>query len=148
MATWNEIEAEVPDLAAKVLARFQAGANTTLATVRRDGAPRISATEVTFDNGQVNLAMIPGSVKLQDVQRDPRVALHSPTTDAAGSRPEDQPGDAKLAGTLVVTQSLPDATMFRMDITEAAFIRLEEGNHLVIESWDPGRKHIRRTRPI
>ena len=148
MATWGEIEDDVPDFAAKVLARFKAGANTTLATVRRDGGPRISATEVTFQAGQVNFAMIPGSVKLQDIRLDPRVALHSPTTDAADSRPEEQPGDAKLAGTLVQTKLLPDGVMFRMDITEAAFIRLEEGSQLVIESWDPHRKFLRRSRSI
>jgi Pyridoxamine 5'-phosphate oxidase len=148
MATWGEIEDEVPDFAAKVLARFKAGANTTLATVRRDGGPRISATEVRFEDGQVNFGMIAGSVKVQDIRLDPRVALHSPTTDAADSRPEDQPGDAKLAGTLVQTKILPEGIMFRMDITEAAFIRLEEGSQLVIESWDPNRRFLRRSRPI
>jgi hypothetical protein len=148
MAMWSEIEDDVPDFAAKVLARFKAGANTTLATVRRDGGPRISATEVTFEDGHVNFAMIPGSVKLQDIKLDPRVALHSPTTDAADSRPEDQSGDAKLAGTLVETKVLPDAVMLRLDITEAAFVRLEEGGRLVIESWNPNRKFHRRSRLI
>ena len=51
MATWGEIEHDVPDFAAEVLARFAAGANATLATLRRDGAPRISGTEVSFDAG-------------------------------------------------------------------------------------------------
>lgn len=147
MATWGEIEHDVPDFAAEVLARFAAGANATLATLRRDGAPRISGTEVSFDAGHVSLAMAAGSVKLRDVQRDPRVALHSPTTDEAGSRPEDQHGDAKLTGTLEQTQSLADGTLFRLDIAEAAVIRLE-GGQLVIDSWDPARKLLRRTRPI
>jgi hypothetical protein len=147
MATWGDIERDVPDFAAEVLARFAAGANATLATLRRDGGPRISGTEVTFDAGHVSLAMASGSVKLGDVRRDPRVALHSPTTDEAGSRPEDQHGDAKLAGTLIQTQSLPDATLFGLDITEAALIRLD-GGRLVIDSWDPARRLLRRTRPI
>ena len=147
MATWHEIESDVPGFAAEVLARFAAGANATLATVRRDGAPRISGTEVEFDQGQVSLAMAADSMKLRDVQRDPRVALHSPTTDEAGSRPEDQHGDAKLAGTLVPAKSLPDAIIFRLEITEAALIHLA-GDQLVIESWHPDRKLQRRTRPI
>jgi hypothetical protein len=147
MATWGEIEGDVPDFAARLLARFAAGANATLATVRRDGAPRISATEVAFAEGQVGLAMLAGSVKLHDVQRDPRVALHSPTTDEPGSRPEDQAGDAKLAGTLAQIRSLADETLFRLDITEAAVIYLD-GGQLVIESWDPRRGLRKRTRPL
>ena len=147
MAAWRDIESDVPAFAAEVLARFTAGANATLATVRRDGAPRISGTEVEFAQGQVSLAMITGSVKLRDVQRDPRVALHSPTTDEAGSRPEDQHGDAKLAGTVVLAHSRADGTVFRLDITEAALTQLA-GGQLVIESWHPGRKLLRRTRPI
>jgi hypothetical protein len=35
MATWGEIDRDVPDFAAEVLARFAAGANATLATLRR-----------------------------------------------------------------------------------------------------------------
>jgi Pyridoxamine 5'-phosphate oxidase len=147
MATWSEIEFDAPGFAAEVAARFAAGANATLATVRRDGAPRISGTEVQFGQGEVSLAMAAGSVKLRDVQRDPRVALHAPTTDEAGSRPEDQHGDAKLAGTLVRAQVTPDGTIFRLDITEAALIQLA-GGQLVIDSWHPDRKHLRRTRPI
>ncbi|MBV9854766.1 MAG: pyridoxamine 5'-phosphate oxidase family protein [Streptosporangiaceae bacterium] len=147
MATWDELERDVPGFAAKVQGRFLAGANATLATVRRDGAPRISGTELTFADGQVRLAMMADSVKLYDVRRDPRVALHSPTTDAPGSRPDEQPGDAKLAGTLLQTESLPDGAMFRLDITEAVFTFLR-GDQLTIESWDPGRKLRRRTRPI
>ena len=127
--------------------RYGAGANATLATVCRDGAPRVSGTEVEFDQGQVSLAMVAGSVKLRDVQRDPRVALHSPTTDEAGSRPEDQHGDAKLAGILVQPQARPDGIMFRLDITEATVIQLA-GGQLGIESWHPGRGLLRRARPI
>lgn len=145
MASWKEIESDAPDFAASVLARFEAGANKTLATIRRDGAPRISGTEARFDGGQVVLGMMAGSVKLRDVQRDPRVALHSPTMDAPGSRPQDQAGDAKLAGTLIETESKPGHVTFRLDITEAVFTYIADGR-LVMETWHTDRKHQRRNR--
>ncbi len=45
-----------------------------MATLRSDNSPRTSANEVTFTNTDITLGMMPGSVKLLDVRRDPRVA--------------------------------------------------------------------------
>lgn len=146
---------DAPDFAARVQARFDAGTNKTLATVRRDGSPRISASELSFAGGEVSLGMMPGSRKLADVLRDPRVAVHCPTLEP----PEDHgnwPGDAKLAGVLVRIEP-PDAThpgapFFRLDITEAVLTYVGSSepdgpvDELVIESWHPGVGHRRRSR--
>jgi hypothetical protein len=48
MATWQEIEMDAADFAARVRARFDIGTNKTIATLRQDGAPRISASELEF----------------------------------------------------------------------------------------------------
>ncbi|HEX8303347.1 MAG TPA: pyridoxamine 5'-phosphate oxidase family protein [Jatrophihabitans sp.] len=155
MASWQELMGDAPDFAARVQARFDAGTNKTMATVRRDGSPRISATELAFAGGQVSLGMMPGSVKLADVRRDPRVAVHSPTleppADVAGWL-----GDAKLAGVLVEAEppdeQHPEAAFFHLDITEAALTYVTNSRPdgpvdlLVIESWHPGVGHRRRTR--
>jgi len=45
MPTWSDFEAAAPELAARVRERLGAHAHKTLATVRRDGSPRISGTE-------------------------------------------------------------------------------------------------------
>jgi hypothetical protein len=45
-----QIEHDAPDFAARVRSRFEAGTNKTLATLRRDGAPRISASELPADH--------------------------------------------------------------------------------------------------
>jgi hypothetical protein len=96
LATWSEIEAAVPDLAAAVRAAFDAHKHKVLATLRADGSPRVSGNEVTFRDGQVWLGMMHRSVKALDLLRDPRLALHSATVD-----PEMKLGDAKLAGRAV-----------------------------------------------
>jgi hypothetical protein len=151
MPSWTQIEADAPDLAERVRRRFGMGVNKTIATLRRDGAPRISASELEFDGGEVTLGMMGGSMKLLDVRRDPRVAIHSPTLDA----PEGDgswPGDAKLAGTLVEVAPPEDtphvgAGFFRLDITEVALTYVgTPADHLVIETWHPDRGHRRRTR--
>ena len=51
MTRWAEIEHKVPDLAARVRRRFEMGVNKTIATLRSDGSPRISATELEFAGG-------------------------------------------------------------------------------------------------
>jgi hypothetical protein len=145
MATWGEIAQDAPDFSARVRKRFGMGINKVLGTIRRDGSPRVSAIEAEFSDGEVTMGMMGGSLKLLDVRRDPRVALHSPTIDAPEGDP-DWPGDAKLAGTLIETGTVADpgvpegSAAFRLDITEVALTYVgTPADHLVIESWHPGR---------
>ena len=152
MARWQEIEEGHAQFAAKVRARFDAGTNKTIATLRRDGAPRISATELTFAGGEVTFGMMGGSMKLLDVRRDPRIAVHSPTLEPPVDAPEKWPGDAKLAGKAVEMPApeeaaVPGAGYFRVDVTEVSLTYLGvPADHLVIESWDAVHGYRRRER--
>jgi hypothetical protein len=152
MASWQQIEQEAPAFAARVKALFDAGTNKTIATLRRDGSPRISATEAAFEDGELTFGMMSGSMKLLDIRRDPRIAMHAPTLEPAPDHPESGPGDAKLAG-LAVEQPpppdtpFPDAGFFRVDIQEVTLTYVGvPADHLVIESWHASRGHQRRTR--
>jgi hypothetical protein len=152
MASWRQIEEEAAAFAAKVRSRFDAGTNKTIATLRRDGSPRISATEATFEDGEIMFGMMPGSVKLLDVRRDPRIAMHSPTIEPPADHPERHPGDAKLAGRAVeipppAGTPFKDAGFFTIDIAEVVLTYVgEPADHLVIETWHAGRGYRRRTR--
>jgi hypothetical protein len=138
MVGWHEVEAEAPELAARVRTLFQARKHKTMATIRADGSPRISGIETQFGE-EVTFGSMAGSRKLADLQRDPRLALHSPSVDP----PEDDPGrwvgEAKISG-----RAVPTAEGFRVDVTEVALTYLDGG--LVVESWHPGRGHERRVR--
>ena len=72
---WAEVVADAPEFAQRVRERFDAGVHKTMATLRRDGSPRISGTELEFSDAEVTLGMMGCSLKLADVRRDPRVAL-------------------------------------------------------------------------
>ena len=141
MTRWADIRAEVPDFAAEVEALFASGTNKTLATLRADGSPRISGTELEIAD-DVTLGMMPDSRKLQDVLRDPRVALHSPTLEPP-TDPARWPGEAKLAGRLVEIASPeggPPSTAFALDVTEVVHTRVDEtAGFLLVRSWHPGR---------
>lgn len=154
MASWREIEAAAPELAAAVRGFLDAHQHKTIATLRRDGSPRISGTEATFVEGDLWWGSMPGAVKALDLQRDPRFALHSGSDD-----PPAWKGDAKISGRAVEVQDRAAAEalvraqgnepgddafgefhLFRADISEVALVRLaESGDKLIIESWAEGR---------
>ncbi|GES00324.1 pyridoxamine 5'-phosphate oxidase [Acrocarpospora corrugata] len=156
MATWQEFEQEVPEFAARVLAAMTAGKHKTMATLRKDGSPRISGTELEFKDHEVWLGSMPGAMKALDLKRDPRVAVHGPSIDPDPGDPNAWPGEAKLSG-LAVEITDPEVFakyggppggfhLFRIDIKEAAFTHVEDP-FLVIESWAEGRglRETRRT---
>ncbi|MGI5215808.1 pyridoxamine 5'-phosphate oxidase family protein [Plantactinospora sp. CA-290183] len=152
MASWGEIAKQAPEFTTRVRERFAAGTNKTIATLRRDGSPRISASELEFSDEEVTLGMMGGSMKLLDVRRDPRIAVHSPTIEPPVDAPESWPGDAKLAGTVVPVDPPADnpyegAGFFRIDITEVVLTYVgTPADHLVIESWHPVQGWRRRKR--
>jgi hypothetical protein len=138
MATWGEFAAEQPGLAASIRERFDVRKHKTLATLRSDGSPRISGVEVEFAGDQLWLGMMPGSVKLADIERDPRVALHSPTEDPTESG--SWGGEAKIAGRVIRGGDRSEPARLAVDISEAVLTYLNpEGDRLVIASWHPGR---------
>lgn len=150
MASWEQFSAAQREFAGRVRARFTARKHSTLATLRRDGSPRISGTEVVFEDGELILGMMPGSMKARDLRRDPRLALHSPTEDASEGDPSSWAGEAKIAGRAIdVTEPKRAGAghRFRVEITEVVLTRVgEPADHLVIESWHPERGFQRRER--
>jgi hypothetical protein len=141
MATWHDVEQAAPDLARAVRERFAVRKHATMATLRADGAPRISGTEVEFADGEVVLGSMPGAVKALDLRRDPRVALHSPTVDPPETDPSAWAGEAKVAAR-AVEMSDPATTTephrFRLDISEVVLTRVDRGQ-LEITAWHNGR---------
>jgi hypothetical protein len=136
MPSWSEFEAEAPELAARVRERLDAHGHKTIATIRRDGSPRISGTETEFTGGELWIGSMRDALKARDLQRDPRFALHSASED-----PDVWTGDAKVAG-VAEEVSEADATShrFRLDLREVSTVGLDEARkHLIIEVWRPGQ---------
>lgn len=152
MPSWKEFAADAPELAATAQAHLDAGVHKTLATLRRDGSPRISGTEARFHDGELWIGSMPGAMKARDLQRDPRYALHSASEDPPGWK-----GDAKIAGRVeeitggdriraIVEAAWPQAPegpmhLFRLDVDEVVVIGLEGDppDVLLVTSWHPGR---------
>ena len=142
MASWSEVEAQAPELAGLAREFLDAHTHKTMATLRRDGSPRISGTEIQFDDGEVLVGMMLGSRKALDLRRDPRIAIHGPTADPP-DEPKEWIGEGKLSGRAVEVpgdSAEPEAHSFRIDVDEVVLTHLNDaGDRLVIESWHPGR---------
>lgn len=148
MSSWNDVRLAAPTLAYDVQQRFEAHGLALLATLRRDGSPRISGIEVEFVAEELWLGMMPASLKAADLRRDPRLALHAATVDK-----NVREGDAKLSGRAVLEQEGPawqeylallgekgaptNGSVFRLEVTEVSLLRVAAG-HLVIDLWHEG----------
>lgn len=151
VTSWKDVVAAEPWFAHQVRRTFAGRKHATLATLRGDGSPRISGTEVGFEDkaGEIYLGMMPGSLKALDLRRDPRLALHCPTEDPAEDAPGSWLGDGKIAG-VAIEVSHPgrvEAHRFRIEVTEVVLTTIGmPPDHLVIQSWHPGRGLQRRER--
>jgi hypothetical protein len=87
MARWEDVAAAEPGFAARVRQEFEAHRHKRLATLRKDGSPRISGIEMDFADGEVWLGVMPDSVKARDLRRDPRLAVHSASEDPPADHP-------------------------------------------------------------
>ncbi|HEY7260438.1 MAG TPA: pyridoxamine 5'-phosphate oxidase family protein [Trebonia sp.] len=140
MTTWAQFENEAGDLAASIRARFEAAETHILATLRKDGSPRVSGSEVQFTGGDLTFGSMLNAVKARDLQRDGRCAIHAHPSEG---------GDAKVAGiarevtgeakNAYVTGSEPAEGFhaFRLELSEAVMTSVE-GGELVIRVWRPG----------
>ena len=141
MATWSEFETAAPELADRIRASFKAHTHLTIATLRKDGSPRISGTEVQFSDGELWIGSMSNARKAQDLQRDPRYAVHSGSMD-----PDEGLADAKIAGRALEIPN-QEHHKFRLDLHEASIVTLDDAKeHLVIDIWTEagGLKQIRR----
>jgi hypothetical protein len=140
LASWAEFEAAEPEFALRVRVLLASRKHLTMATLRRDGSPRISGTEIEFAGGQLRIGSMEGAVKALDLRRDPRVAIHGPTDDPSAADPPAWKGEAKVAGSATEVDSGGAAHRFLIDVQEAVITRLNEaGNRLVVESWTASR---------
>ena len=107
-----------------------------------------------FVNGELWFGGWTDSLKVRDLQRDPRFALHSGTAEPVYEEgaPPVWPGDAKVAGRAVevtdpaTIEAVTGRTFepgvhaqFRADLAEVVLTHLgDPADHLVVEFWREG----------
>jgi hypothetical protein len=98
---------------------FTAHKHHTMPTVRKDGGPRISGTEVEIGSGELCLGMMPATRRAPDLRRDPRLAIDSHSVDPADGDHRARSGEAKLSGRAEeLTDEQRSSDRFRVDIEQ------------------------------
>jgi Pyridoxamine 5'-phosphate oxidase len=157
---WSELEDWQPRLAGVGRRKLLDPGVVLVATIRRDGTPRVSPVEPFVLGGELWLSMMLGSTKAKDLTRDPRVLVHSVITSRDGGE-----GEFKVRGTaraetdrqmqhryaVAVADSLgwrplPGAFhLFAVDIEDITLVRYEDatGDQFVTR-WPHGGEFVRR----
>jgi hypothetical protein len=148
---WDAFNETCPQIAELAEARFRADELVLLGTIRADGSARISPCEVDFAIDRLFLGMMWHSKKALDLQRDPRIVVHSVPSDRMNPG-----GDVKLYGRVVDERDSdvraafretilaridwapdePEYHLFSLDVEEAAYTVFGEGSHAL--AWTPG----------
>jgi nitroimidazol reductase NimA-like FMN-containing flavoprotein (pyridoxamine 5'-phosphate oxidase superfamily) len=136
VTTWRDVQEAAPELAKQVRALFDSHRHKTIATLRADGAPRISGIECAFEDGELVFGSMAGARKGADLRRDPRFALHCATIDPVDGREAEWPGEAKIAGRArLVGDSGAGGDRFRAEITEVVHTHLNPAATLLVVDW-------------
>jgi hypothetical protein len=155
---WERLERTAPRLAAMAHERLIAPGVLLVATIRADGAPRLSPVEPLLLDGELWLSMMWRSRKALDLLRDDRILVHSIITGRDGGG-----GEVKLRGRAVPVEDLdvraryisavavlgwqptePSFHLFRVDIDDVAFVRYAENGDQYVARWPDGTEFVRR----
>jgi hypothetical protein len=104
---WDEFKNAAPELAEAGEKLFDRVGVVLIATLRKDGSPRISPIEQLITAGQLYLGMMPESFKARDLLRDGRCTIHSLISDK--NAPE---GEFKLHGSAVNVQDQTERKLY------------------------------------
>ncbi|WP_262851080.1 pyridoxamine 5'-phosphate oxidase family protein [Mumia quercus] len=157
---WSDLVSRQPRLADAARRRLLDPGVVLLASVRRDGTPRVSPVEPFVLGDDLLLSMLWGSTKAKDVSHDPRILVHSIVTG-----PEGTDGELKLRGRAVpvddrdvqsrYAEAVGEALgwrpqpgrfhLFRVDVEHVAFVRWDSSaNDQLVTTWPPGKEYVRR----
>jgi Pyridoxamine 5'-phosphate oxidase len=159
LVTWPDLEAEAPELARRGRERLEETSIALIGTLRKDGSPRISPIEPYFLEDELLFGGMTWSLKVRDLQRDPRCVVHSAITGPSAGEPElrlygraetaderlrrecpgwwaDQPAEAAW----VFTIRLEAATLLEWDYA---------AGEMLVRRWSPerGSRESRRSYP-
>jgi len=141
--SWSTLEKKNPELAAFGAARLH-GQVAYLATVCKDGSPRVHPLTPIIGQGHLFVFMEPTSPKGHDLRRDGRYALHCAVSDTSGASGEfsisgqaqliDNPEVRALAVQLAPYSPAERYILFEFSLDSAAST-VYEGDRIIRQRW-------------
>lgn len=156
---WAQIQSEQPRLAEIGRRRLIESGVVLVATIRRDGTPRISPVEPFVLDGQLWLSMMWHSTKAADLIRDPRILVHSVITSRDGEGEYKIRGTARPETDTAVQHRYAEAVaehlgwrpepgrshLFAVDIEQISYLRyVDDTGDQFVAMWPPAREFVRR----
>jgi hypothetical protein len=157
---WSEVELAQPRLAGLARQRLIAAGVVLVATIRRDGTPRLSPVEPFLLDGELWLSMMWQSAKARDLMRDSRILVHSVIASRDGAEGEVKVrGIARAEHDFAVQRRYARAVaaslgwdpqpgrshLFAVDISHIAVISYDtDSGDQHVTMWPPGREFVRR----
>lgn len=157
---WEELEASQPRLAEVGRRRLLGPGVVLVGTIRRDGAPRISPVEPWLMAGELWLSMMWQSTKAVDLERDPRILVHSVVNGRDGSEGEFKVrGRGRAEGDTSVQRRYADEVsaalgwrpvpgqfhLFAVDVEDVTFVRyVDATGDQFVTRWPSGGEFVRR----
>jgi hypothetical protein len=156
--SWEAFEAEAPALARRGRRALLRPGVAILATLRKDGSPRISPVEPFFVRGHLLLGLMAWSAKAGDLARDARCELHNAVRDVDASEGEftlqarafEASAEIAAGARRAWWRDRPDdvARVMELDIHSATFITWSTASgRMYVTRWRPGRPAGRISRP-
>ena len=157
---WSDLETRQPRLAEAATRRLIAPGVLLVVTIRRDGTPRLSPVEPYVLDGDLLLSMMWGSRKAADLDRDPRMLVHSVV-----SSPDGAAGEVKVRGTAVPVEDreaqaryaeavgrdlgwTPEVGRFHLyavDLDQVSYVRYHHATgDQFLTVWPDGVEQVRR----
>lgn len=158
---WSEIARHQRALAAAAHDQLIKPGVLLVGTIRRDGSARISGAEPLIMDGELWLSMMPTSTKARDLDRDPRILLHSIVTNPAphaeimmrGTVRVETAADLHRRYAVAVTDRLGwhpvpgEFTLFTVDIDDVTYIGHDaQSNAQHVARWPAGVEYLRPVR--
>lgn len=157
---WGDLQDRQPRLGVIAHDRLVGPGILLVATIRRDGTPRLSPVEPFVLDGDLWLSMLLGSLKAADLLRDPRVLVHSIVTGPDGGEgevklrgtAEEVPDDARqrryadaVAAALPWTPEVGRFHLFRVEVADVTYVRYDNasGDQYLVR-WPAGTECVRR----
>ena len=154
--SWGNLEASAPEIARLGKERLDQARVALLASLRKDGSPRISPVEPYLSQGHLLFGAMSWSLKARDLLRDSRCVLHSAITG-----PDNGEGELKLYGRAIEADEQTRnncqgwwserpssaAIVFAFEVEQAAFISWNtERGQMIVRRWSPRRGYSKNTR--
>jgi hypothetical protein len=157
---WADFEREQPRFAALGREKLAGPGVVLVGTVRKDGSARISPVEPFFWEHDLWLSMGLGSLKAKDLERDPRVLVHSIVTSRDGTdgefklrgramSEEDPALNARIAEAIAEqlgwSPEVGKFHLFRIEVEDVTFVHWDDNsNDQYLSRWPEGREQVRR----